>query len=485
MSIERVLIAGNELTQAVAKVLLEAKGCLVLGVSDMAGLTATMGAGKNFEMALLDLSMPGLNISEFILRMKRRSPQAAVVGLGVSDHLTELLSQGLFDLLPLPLTESALNILFHRASRQHLIQSELNFYRATAIDSSEEMIGRSEKIREVFTRIDKLVALNAPLLITGEPGTGKDLLARLIHRRCFGSNAPYIRIACSAYAGSSLEKELFGSVAGSSSGRAALVDIARGGSLVLEEISEAPPSVQTRLLTLLQTLSPQAPRLICMTTRNLSHEVEHSQFNAELFQLLNANTLTLPALRDRQGDAVLIADYFLRRYATIAERSLLVLDSSARECIANYNWPLNARELKYAIERAIVLEGADKITAQALNILPMNLAGAVSGFTPMTRSMAPSTTTRVAAATTATAAVTVAPDPDIITVRVGQQLGEIEKQIIRRTVEAMRGNRTKAAQVLGISVRTLYTKLLEIDEQEKNATVPTTPATSSASPELQ
>jgi DNA-binding NtrC family response regulator len=373
---------------------------------------------------------------------------------------------GVHDIILKPLSPSSLTLLLKKAARTRLLLQENEHYRGRLVEPGQEMIGRSENIRAVFSQVDKTADVSRCLLIAGPHGTGKHLLARVLHRRFFPRSAPFIHVDCAAHHGRMLERELFGDQPGEVNGNgeslAGAFELAEGGMLVLDSIAEMDLPIQARLLPLLDQVEARGTtRVLCVSSRNLAEMAKEGLFSAELFERLNRNTIRLPSLKERAEDVVLLAEYFLRHFANENSLPKAAMDSGVRAAVTDHEWPGNVRELRDWAEQmtfsaaranASLRDTAARTPAQAGN------PSASVAATPD------------AAAHNSVAAGTAAParDANAVTFRVGQSLDEVESVLIQRTVEALHGNRTKAAQVLGISVRTLYTKLLEIERAQKH-----------------
>lgn len=267
-----------------------------------------------------------------------------------------------------------------------------------------------------------------------------------------------------------LERELFGDQPGEVNGNgeslAGAIELAESGMLVLDSITEMDLPIQARLLPILDQIEARGTaRVLCVTSRNLAEMAIEGRFNAELFERLNRNTIRLPSLKDRAEDVVLLAEYFLRHFANENSLPKAAMDSGVRTAVTDHDWPGNVRELRDWAEQMTfsAARANTSLRDAAAKTAPQ------AGNSPVSVAHTPDT---AAPSTVAADRATPAPDANAVTFRVGQSLDEVERVLIQRTVEALRGNRTKAAQVLGISVRTLYTKLLEIERAQKHSSAP-------------
>lgn len=294
------------------------------------------------------------------------------------------------------------------------------------------VIGKSQTVLDMLSMVDKIAPTQATVLIQGESGTGKELVARQLHVRSGRAHAPYVTVNCGALQETLLESELFGHEKGSFTGavtqKVGLVETADKGTLFLDEIGELSPAIQTKLLRFLQEgefyrVGGKKPmhvdvRVVSATNRDLATEVKQGRFREDLFYRLNTITLTMPALRERSDDIPLLIRHFLRQSR--------VVDSAALEALQAYRWPGNIRELQNAVERISILSDGPIIT---LKDIPENIRQPNVTATSLKE------------------------------MSVNTPLEEIEKAHILRTLTFNRGNKTRTAQKLGITIKTLYNKL--------------------------
>jgi DNA-binding NtrC family response regulator len=286
----------------------------------------------------------------------------------------------------------------------------------------EHLIGDSPPMQRVFDAIDQVARMGVRVLITGESGTGKELVATAIHHRSPRARGPLIKLHCAALSEQELEGELFGRTRARNNGK---LQLAEGGTLILDEVAELPSGIQMRLVRLLQEHERDLDvRLIAITRHDLSAEVAAGRFRQELFDRLRGATIELPPLRDRVSDIPALANYFLARYARENNKPIESLSPEALELLASYDWPGNVRELENAIEHAGVLVHGPHIDVRHLppNVRPRrHMAG---------RPVIP-----------------------------GATMAELERYAILETLRVMGGSTSKAADVLGISVRTIQYRL--------------------------
>ncbi len=304
-----------------------------------------------------------------------------------------------------------------------------------------EFIGASEPMREVFHLIRKYAPAEYPVLITGETGTGKELTARAIHERSGRKDKPFIAINCAALPSELLEAELFGYEKGAFTGayktKKGKVELADGGTLFLDEIGEMPLSIQSKLLRFLQDFTFERlggtqtiksdVRIIAATNRDLERTVKEGEFREDLYYRLNVLTIKLPPLREREDDAVIMAEYFLEKYARELNKSVKGFTEEAIEIIRNYPWPGNVRELINVVKKACVLAKGEYIDVEdlGLNIDYVNNEG-VEG----------------------------------VNLNLEENIRKVEKQLVERAFKLASGNISKMANILGVSRPTIY-KLME------------------------
>jgi two-component system, NtrC family, response regulator len=309
------------------------------------------------------------------------------------------------------------------------------------------IVGISPPMQRVFEIVDQVAPSRATVLITGESGTGKELVANALHQRSPRANGPFIKLHCAALAESLLESELFGHEKGSFTGAAARKDgrfqLADGGTLFLDEIGEISPAIQVKLLRFLQehefervggnqTIRVDV-RVIAATNRNLPEEVAKGRFREDLFYRLNVVGLEMPPLRDRRTDIPALAKFFLDRYAKENTKDIEGFTPETMDLLTAYDWPGNVRELENAIERSVVLTSGPLIEVRALpaNIRPR--------LTPQGMPVIPGTT-----------------------------LADIEKYAILETLKSTGGSTSRAAELLGISVRTIQYRLHQYNEAPRS-----------------
>jgi two-component system response regulator AtoC len=466
MQIERVLVVDDELLmREFLNETLRRAGCEVSLAANGDEACRLLGQDTFFDLVLTDIKMDGRDGLEVLECARQTAPQTLVALMTAHaslDSAIEAMHKGAFDYLTKPISANQLDVLLAKAAQYRSLVEENRFYRhdaANSQDGFEDLVGRSPSIQEVLKLIAKVAPSTATVLVTGESGTGKELIARAIHRRSNRADKPFIRVNCAALPETLLESELFGHERGAFTGaverRAGRFELAHTGTLLLDEISETSLALQSKLLRVLQerefervggtkTLQVDV-RVICTSNRDLKKAVRDGKFREDLFYRLNVVPIDLPALREREGDVLLLAEYFLRRYSERHHRPLAKLSEDGRLALCSHEWPGNVRELENLIERAVLLGESPMMGAEVLGLsrsapglaaAPAQAAGGMTG---------------------------VPAEEDINQLT---SLAEIEKRVILRTMRLSKGNRTQAARKLGISVRTLYTKLREYETEQ-------------------
>ena len=415
----------------------------------------------DYDVALLDIRMTGMSGLDALREIRRLDDPPEVIMLTADTSLgtgIEAMRLGAYDYLTKPATLDEMEAVIRKADEKRRLVRQNAGLRAAANRStpSEEnanaLIHASEAMRGLVQIAEAAARLDSTVILTGESGTGKDVLARFIHSRSARGDAPLITINCGALPESLFESEFFGHEKGAFTGATAmkrgLIEAADGSTLFLDEIGDLPAPMQVKLLHFLEqgrfrrvgSTRDRASdvRIIAATNRRLAEDVRHGRFRTDLFYRLNVISLHVPPLRDRREDIPALIDHFLALYRERFQRPALTLSEGARQRLESFNWPGNVRELRNTIERAAALSETDEIEAAQFAQLIDQKEASVSDSSQ----------------TTAT------PDADVPT----RTLDELERQHILRVLEETGGNRERAAIILGISARTLYRKLREYED---------------------
>ena len=395
--------------------------------------------------------------------VRAHCPETVVVltaDYGSVEAAMQAVRRGAFDYLPKPVVDDDLCMVVARALDHQRVLAENRRLRSAAMPMAfEGIVGGDWRMVRVFELIEAVADSRATVLITGESGTGKSLVARAIHRRSRRREGPFVEVSCGALPEMLLETELFGHVRGAFTdavgdrqGKFAAAD---GGTIFLDEISAASAALQVKLLRVLQerTFEPVGSnrtvsvdvRVIVASNRDLWGEVEAGRFRRDLYYRVNVVNIALPPLRERMGDIMLLAEHFLRRFARENGKAVVGFTDRAARALEAYHWPGNVRELENCIERAVVLSRTGRID---LEDLPEELSSlALAGPAWPTSSSGPARGGR---------------SPTL-----AEALAEPEKQIIRAALRAHGGSRTATARALGINRTTLYKKMKKYGLLEK------------------
>lgn len=385
----QILVADDESgILRTCKKILEHAGYGVTTASDGHEAVGLLKSSR-YDLLLVDLKMPGLGGLETVALAKSIDPSLMIVmftAYATIETAVEAVKRGAFDYLAKPFEADQLLLAVERALRQkELIEENLNLREQLTNNLGfDKILGTSEAMQELFATLQKVVRSNANILLQGETGTGKDLVARTIHAHSFRREKPFVAVDCAALPEHLLESELFGHEKGAFTGAdrpsRGQLEVAHTGTLFLDEIGEMPPSLQAKLLRTLQerelrrlgsekTIAIDI-RMISATSRDLREEVGNKAFRPDLFYRLNAVTVYLPPLRERQSDVPLLASHFLKKFS---QEYQLPISSFSPEVIKrfwNYAWPGNVRELQNVVQHAVLMSDKDVIQ---LDNLPEHL----------------------------------------------------------------------------------------------------------------
>lgn len=419
------------------------------------GLKAVAALERNtYDCILVDLDMPGLNGIEVIAKAKELSPETeAVVLTGKSsmDTAVAALRHGAFDYLTKPCRLIEIEALLGRVADKLELTKKFEAVKRQLdrLEGSSELIGQSEAMDHVRNLISKVAPTNSTVLILGETGTGKELVAKAVHQQSLRADAPFVAINCGALPENLIESELFGHRRGAFTGadeqRVGLFEVADGGTLFLDEIGELPKSLQSKLLRVLESGDIRRVgeneafkvdvRVVCATHRDLEEMVAEGEFREDLMFRINTFEIRLAPLRERLEDIEPLALHLLSRFRKDARVHDQLFTAETIEALTSHTWPGNVRELANVVEHAVILCPEGPISEEHL---PRNF-GARKLRGPHFKMVRP------------------------------QSLREVELQVIQQTLERHSGNKPKAAEELGISLKTLYNKLNQLSELEKSA----------------
>jgi two-component system, NtrC family, response regulator AtoC len=438
---------------------------------------------NRYSLVITDMTMPkrsGLELLKDIKAIDPDIPVILITAYGTIDTAVSALKDGAFDYVQKPFDFNVFIFLIERALS---MKKEQNLKRPKEESPGKDLVRKTDPdvldtvpTKEIITedramidllKIAKNVAPSkACILIQSESGTGKELLARYIHYHSDRADRPFVAINCAALPETLLESELFGHKKGAFTGaiheHRGKFEQANSGTILLDEISEMPLSLQAKLLRVLQEYTvdrvggsetiPVDVRVIATTNRVLMECVENKTFREDLFFRLNVIPMVLPPLRDRKGDVDLLARYFAEKYARINHKPLPEFDEDVLRVLENYNWRGNVRELENIMERAVLLSEGDKLTVGNLLMSPIPINSDQRMEAPRPSPEPADVTDDEGSSDN---------EEDTLKLKVGTSIAEAEKQLIFETLKQTGGNRTKAADILGISIRTLRNKLNE------------------------
>lgn len=406
-----------------------------------------LNAATGFDLAILDLKMPELDGIETIVRMKEIDPETYFVvltGYGTVESAVRAMKSGAYNYLNKPVNLDELELIIEHIQKDQNVHQELELLRAAVQDELkwDSFIADSPRMKEILSLISRVALSDTNILITGESGTGKDLVARMIHNASGRKKERFVAISCAALPETLLESELFGYERGAFSGaekrKIGRFELAHRGTLFLDEIGDIPISTQVKLLRVLQDftferLGGNTPikvdfRLITATNQDLQKKIADNAFREDLYYRLNVITIKLPALRERREDIRPLAEHFVEKFSKKCGYDRKFISKSSLSKLLRYDWPGNVRELENVMERAVVLSRGMNIDEQDIP-----LEGVVSG---------PRTTS--------------------------ESLADMEKEHITSVLSATGGNLSETANRLGIHRNTLRLKMKRYGIEIKN-----------------
>src|SRR5579862_8312603 len=421
------------------------------------------------DAVVTDMILPDIDGIELVRKFKQLDSDAEVIvitGQGNIPRSVEAVKAGAFDFLEKPIDAERLLDKLEKAIKQKTLTDENEHLKQRLQDrftlGGGGIIGKSKKMLELFELIESVAASEANILIQGENGTGKELIANAIHQKSKRAKGPFIKINCAAIPKDLIESELFGYKKGAFTGatldKEGLFEMAEGGSLLLDEIGEMPPYLQTKLLRVLQEREYRPIgsdrvvhvdfRLICATNIDLDAALREGKLREDLYFRINTITLRVPPLRERTEDIPLLCDYFLDKFRQRYQKNVKSLAASVYHLLIRNRWPGNVRELENAIERAVLVTKGSEI---AVADLPESIREE---------------------STTST---------DFV-IPAHRTLAEIEKMAILQTLQRTNWNKQEAAQILGLYRPTLYSKMKKHDIRDGGKAARTAPATPSPTP---
>jgi len=441
-----ILVVDDEKNtrEALSKILSE-DGYDVIAAAD--GYQALDAVARDLpDLILADLKMPGMDGLELLSRIRLKdydTPFVIMTAFGTVETAVEALKKGAEDYLTKPINIDELEIQIRRIlSRRRLLQETRQLREQLREKYKfENIVGSSPQMQSIFKTVHQIAPSRATVLIMGESGTGKELIASAIHQNGDRADRPYIKVSCSALSENLLESELFGHEKGAFTGavftRQGRFEIADGGTLFLDEIGEISLSTQVKLLGFLQDRIFERVggnkkfkvdvRLIAATNKDLEKAVAEKAFRQDLYYRLNVITITIPPLRDKVSDIPLLVEHFVEKYVKENNKQIDGVTPNALAAMMTYHWPGNVRELENMVERAVVMCNEKTIGRRHFPVVTDTRNAGFDEIPPIP----------------------------------GSSLQEIERYSIQKTLEAVGGNRTRAAEILGISLRKIQYKLKE------------------------
>jgi two-component system, NtrC family, response regulator AtoC len=406
----------------------------------------------DFEAVITDVNMKGLDglsLCERIVARQPGLPVLVITAFGSMDTAIKAIRAGAYDFLTKPFEMEAIALALSRAVQHKQLREEVKRLRdeAGVRKGTSTLLGESNGMREIVNLVNRVADSESAVLVTGERGTGKEVVARALHEASRRRTGPFVALNCSAVPEEHLEGELFGVARGASPARPGVFVRAQGGTLFLDEVGELPANLQARVLRALQErkVKPQGgeqevawdSRVVTATNRDLETAVEEKRFREDLYFRINVINLHLPPLRMRGNDVLLLAQHFVRIFADKGRKEVTGLATAAAEKLLAYGWPGNVRELQNVIERAVALTRYAQLTTEDLPEKVLH----------------PTTATSAAEA-----------DESVLV-----PMEDIERQHILRVLRAVGGHRTQAAKILGLDRKTLYRKLEGYGPEEVDA----------------
>ncbi len=468
MTIEKILIIDDEdlVRNFIAETLRRENYEVHTAASGKEGLAQFKDT--TFDLVFSDMKMPDITGIDVLKRIKEISPGTIVVVItayGSVENAVEAMRLGAFNYLIKPFSPETIEAVVDKANEHQKLINENQFLREEVSrkggDNEFCVIAESPAMKSILKDVERVAKSNASVFISGESGTGKEVIAQAIHAQSLRSNRPFIKVNCAAVPETLIESEFFGHEKGAFTGanqrRIGRFELAHGGTLLLDEVTEIPMSVQAKLLRAIQEqvferVGGSKPvkvdvRLISTSNRNIRQAIEEKVLREDLYYRLNVVPFHLSPLRERKEDIIPLAEFFIKKMCRENHKEMLALTNDAKKKLLSFSWPGNVRELANIIERAVVMTCTDKIGPEQL-LLDLSVSESASAWQNGKESL-PHAGAGLP-----------------LTIPVGISLAELEKKLIIETLNAENNNRKKTAEILGISPRTLRNKLKEYNLQE-------------------
>ena len=438
------------------KILLTKEGYEVIVAGD--GNQAMTALGKNrVDLVISDIRMPGMGGLELLAKVKDETddiPVIMITAFASPNDAVQAMKSGAYDYISKPFNVDEIKSVIYTATNR--VESTLKLQQAAEL--FPEIIGESKEMQKIFDMINRIAPTPANVLIYGESGTGKELVAQAIHKRSKVDAHPFVPITCSAIPEELMESELFGHVKGSFTGaindKTGLFKEADSGTAFLDEIGELTPIIQTKLLRVLQEREvkpvggtkhlPIEVRIIAATNRILEEEIQAGRFREDLFYRLAVVPIRVPSLRERKSDIPLLVEHFLKKYSIMLGKEISEISSYALEVLMGYDFPGNVRELENIIERGVALETSSIILPENLSLSGPLRNKKADGFTD-------------------SAFVAAHDEEELFERGLDAVVADLEKTLISHALEKAGNSKTKAAELLKVSFRSLRYKTKKYD----------------------
>lgn len=446
MSIEKVLVADDDsiMRNFIAETLKRKQ--LDVSTAENGEQALNLLKTKNFDLLVTDMKMPDVSGLDVLKKAKELHPTITVVvvtAFATVENAVEAMQLGAYTYLIKPFSPDSIEAILRKANEHIGLVSENQYLRQEVANGCRQgnhrIIGESPQIKKILEDVARIAVSNANVLISGESGTGKEVIAQAIHNQSLRSSRPFIKVNCAAVPETLLESEFFGHEKGAFTGanakRLGRFELANTGTLLLDEVTEIPISLQAKLLRVIQEqeferVGGSKPvkvdvRIVSTSNRDLKEAVRDKILREDLYYRLNVVPIHLPPLRERKEDIILLAEYFLERFSKQSHKEPKLLSDEAKEKLLHYSWPGNVRELSNVIERAIVMDANKYISPNHLYLEDLKISSLnPSGSLP-----------------------------------IGLTLEELEKRMIIETLQAYQNDPVETAKTLGITLRKLNLKL--------------------------
>ncbi|MCX6828959.1 MAG: sigma-54 dependent transcriptional regulator [candidate division Zixibacteria bacterium] len=406
---------------------------------------------KNYDIVISDIKMKGMDGITMLQKIKNSRPDIVIImitGFGTIEVAVQAMKLGAYDFLLKPISPDAIELVVERVAEVIRLRQEVKQFRSDVANSYQNIVGKSSKMKQIYDLIETTADARSTVLITGESGTGKELFARAVHYASCRKDKPFIKLNCAALPENLVEAEMFGYEKGAFTGAVrqhkGRFELAHTGTLLLDEISEMPLGLQAKLLRVLQekefervgsgaTISVDV-RIIATSNRNLKEAISEKKFREDLYFRLNVIPLHILPLRERLEDIPLLTSHFIQKSNAENKKNVQAVDENVIRLFMKYHWPGNVRELENYVERAVVTTSGTKLTQDDFpkDLVLGKLADEVKAL------------------------------------RADMTLAEGEKYLILKTLQRFEGNKTRAAEALNITPRTIRNKLAEYNIEDRD-----------------